>query len=459
MNSNNSKIAIIGAGITGLSIAYELQKKGVKADIFDRRSEPGGAIRSFSNGEWQYEYGPNTLLLKDKKVEDFLVDLELDDQITEANPDARKRFIVKKGDLVPIESSPVKFITSPLISAKAKLRLLAEPFIGRSENDQQSVADFFEKRFGRELLDYAINPFVAGIYAGRPELLSAKYAFPALKELEEESGSVIVGALSRAFHNRNSKDKVSRRLISFKNGLAQLPDQILKKLNDEVINEEIKIIRREITGWHIEGESGKRGPYKKVIITVPLYRWTRDLVPVVKAQFQRIQEVVYPPLSVVQLGFKKESIEHPLDGFGFLIPEVENSKILGGLFTSTLFEGRAPEGHHLLTIFVGGGRQPKFAKLQGEEMLSLVLNELRDLIGIKDEPVFKDHIFWPDSIPQYGLKHAELLDIFDEVEEKNPGLYLAGNFRGGISVPDCIKNGIELGGKLANEIQNESELL
>lgn len=458
MNSNNNKIAIIGAGITGLSIAYQLQRKGVKIDIIDRRSEPGGAIRSFSNGEWQYEYGPNTLLLKDKTVEKFLADLELEDQIIEANPDARKRFIFKNGILEPVESSPVKFITTPLISAKAKLRLFCEPFIGRSNDDQQSVADFFEKRFGRELLDYAINPFVAGIYAGRPELLSAKYAFPALKELEEEGGSVIVGALSRAFQNRKSKYKVSRRLISFKNGLAQLPDHILNKLNNEIINEEIKIVRREITGWHIESENGKRGPYKKVIITVPLYRWTRDLVPVTESQLQRIKEVDYPPLSVVQLGFKKESIEHPLDGFGFLIPEVENRKILGGLFTSTLFEGRAPEGHHLLTIFVGGGRQPKFAKLQGKEMLDLVLKELRDLLVINDEPVFKDHIYWPDSIPQYGLKHAELLDIFDEVEEKNPGLYLAGNFRGGISVPDCIKNGIELGGKLANEFQKESEL-
>ncbi len=456
MSLKNNKVAVIGAGITGLTTAYELQKKGIKADIFERRSEPGGAVRSFKNGEWHYEYGPNTLLLKDKKVENFLYDLGLKKEIREANPDARKRFIVKDGNLVPLESSPVKFFTTPLLSAKAKLRLFAEPFVGRSNDDRQSVADFFEKRFGRELLDYAINPFVAGIYAGRPENLSAKYAFPALKELEEENGSVIAGALSRAFRNRKSEDKVKRRLISFKDGLTQLPEQIIKKLDNEIISEEVLVIRREITGWHIETESGKNGPYEKVILTVPLYKWTRDLVPANEQQLNRIKEVDHPPLSIIQLGFEKESIEHPLDGFGFLIPEVENRKILGGLFTSTLFENRAPENHHLLTIFTGGGRQPELAELQGDEMLNLVMDELKELLGVKADPVFKDHIYWPDSIPQYGLKHKELLDIFDEIEENNPGIYLAGNFRGGISVPDCIKNSIDLGKKLADELQQQA---
>jgi oxygen-dependent protoporphyrinogen oxidase len=149
------------------------------------------------------------------------------------------------------------------------------------------------------------------------------------------------------------------------------------------------------------------------------------------------------------LGYKEKDIEHPLDGFGFLVPEIEKRSILGALFTSTLFKNRAPDGHHLLTVFAGGARQPDIAKKKSDELLKLVECDLKDLIGLKGEPVFKDHIYWPKSIPQYEIGYGEIYSVFDEIETENPGLHLAGNFRDGISVPDCIKNGLKLGRKLA----------
>lgn len=446
----NKKIAIIGAGITGLATAYELQKSGIEPDIFERKETPGGAVKSSENNEWQFEYGPNTLLLKDMEVEQFIHELGLNDRVAEANPDARKRFIVKNGELLPLEGSPVKMIRTSLFSARAKLRLLAEPFIPRTGEGSQSVADFFEKRFGRELLDYAINPFVAGIYAGRPEELSARHAFPVLKDLENDSGSVITGAIGNAFRNRRNKNRVRRRLISFKNGLAELPRRIESKLNSPVIHKEAVSVSSAASGWQVLAGDEAMGPYKKVIITVPLYRWNDKLLPINETQLERVHAVNYPPLSVIILAFKKEDVNHPLDGFGFLVPEAENRKILGALFTSALFEGRAPEGHHLLTVFVGGGRQPDLAVLQGEEMFDMVMGELNELIGLNGEPVFKEHVFWPHSIPQYDLQHQSLLDLFDDLEEDNPDLHFAGNFRGGISVPDCIKNAIKLGKELSS---------
>jgi len=149
------------------------------------------------------------------------------------------------------------------------------------------------------------------------------------------------------------------------------------------------------------------------------------------------------------LGYKKDQISHPLDGFGFLVPEKENRSILGALITSTLFKGRAPEGHHLLTIFIGGGRQPELAELDSDKLLSIAENDLADLIGLSGEAVFKDHIYWPNSIPQYHPEYGKVISVFEEIEKRLKGLHLAGNFRGGISVPDCIKNGLILAEKLA----------
>ncbi len=445
----NNKIAIVGSGITGLTAAISLKKRGKEIHLFDRKPDPGGAMKTEVKGDWRYELGPNTLLLKDPEVEDLIDELNLSDRVVVANQQAAKRFIVKNGKLTELPASLSGFLKTPLFSAGAKLRLLGEPLPGRSDKNA-TVAEFFERRFGKEILDYAVNPFVAGIHAGRPEDLSLRHCFPSLFEMEQSSGSIVMGAIKKMVGNRNGR-KTKRRLISFQKGLSELPSAMVSRLDHTYMNHDVNRIFKKDSGWYLSTKSGEFGPYRDIICTIPLHKWNKELLPVSDEKLERIENVNYPPLSMLILGYKKEQISHALDGFGFLVPEKENRNILGALITSTLFNGRAPAGHHLLTVFIGGGRQPKLAGLNSDKLLAIAEKDLADLIGLSGEAVYKDHIYWPNSIPQYHRGYSSVVSVFEEIEERHPGLHLAGNFKGGISVPDCIKNGIALAEKLANE--------
>lgn len=442
------KIAIIGAGITGLSVAWQAKELGVEIDLFESKQKGGGVIQTESNEDWRYELGPNTLLLKDPEVLELIESVGLSSRLEIANTEASKRFIVRGGDLQALPQSFKDFLKTPLFSGKAKVRLMREPFIRKSDSET-SIADFFENRFGKEILDYAVNPFIAGIHAGKPENLSVKHAFPALYELEQSSGSVILGGLRKVF-KRNGTKKVKRQLISFESGLQELPEKLMSQISSIHFDHTLEGSEKREDGWHIyTNNNGKYGPYSDLVVTIPLHKWDEEKLPLTKPAAKKLQNVTYPPLSMMVLGYKKEDIKHPLDGFGFLVPEVENRSILGALFTSTLFKNRAPKGHHLLTVFTGGARQPETARMESDELLKLVEKDLKDLIGLRGSPVFKDHIYWPKSIPQYETGYGEIYSVFDELEADNPGLHLAGNFRHGISVPDCIKNGLKLGKTLA----------
>lgn len=443
----NNRIAIVGSGITGLTTAYRAQKKGRTVHLFDRKTEFGGVITTETSGEWRYEMGPNTLLLKDPEIEELINELNLTSRVETANSEAKKRFIVKNGELNQLPQSLAEFLKTPLFSGKAKMRLLKEPWISKIGHDA-TVAQFFEGRFGKEILDYAVNPFIAGIHAGRPDQLSIKYAFPSLFDMEQEYGSIVKGGIRKMF-NRNGSKKTKRRLISFQTGLHELPEKLSSKISNTFYDHELNRTEKRTDGWYLHTSKGEYGPYRDVIITIPLHKWDTKKLPLSLEQLKNIKEVAYPPLSMLILGYKKGDLAHPLDGFGFLVPEVEDRSILGALFTSTLFQNRAPDGHHMLTVFAGGSRQPQIARMESEQLLTLVENDLKDLIGLSGSPVFKDHVFWPNSIPQYETGYGEIYSIFEDLEKDNPGLHLAGNFRDGISVPDCIKNGLSLGKSLA----------
>lgn len=447
---DNKTIAVIGAGITGLVSALELQNNGYKATIFERRSEPGGSIKTVKNNDWQIEYGPNTLLLKDRDVSEFIDRIGLSGDKVIANPIAAKRFIVKNGVLEPLPSSFLSALTTPLFSLKAKLRVLLELFIPKSKNRDQTIEEFVRRRLGREILDYAINPFVAGIYANKPENLSLRHTLPMMDNLEQSHGSLIWGSIAGA-KERAKAGRIPRQLISFTGGLQQLTNTIASQLDHINLNHDVTKIEKNSNGWMVHTQMGVFGPYSNIVVNVPMHKWNSHIMPIQKSQLEVIKKTTYPPLSVLLLGYKKEDVVHPLDGFGFLVPEKEKKDILGALFSSTLFEGRAPEDCHLLTVFVGGGRQPELAAMDSEQMINMVEHELKELIGLKGEAVFKDHIYWPDSIPGYHVGYDEVLTTLKTIEKENEGLHLAGNFRGGVSVPDCIKNGLALASKIADK--------
>ena len=440
---SNNKIAIIGAGITGLTTAYQLQKNGMDISLFEKRSDPGGAVKTVHNNGWQVEYGPNTLLLKDAEIADFLNELNLDTELKEANPEAGKRYILKDSSLEAAPSGIMDAVTTTLFSAKAKLRVLGEPFISKSTDNNETVAEFVTRRLGREFLDYAINPFVAGIFAGSPEQLSMQHAFPQMKEMEEEYGSLIAAAFA-GVKKRKKKGRVPRKLISFRNGIQTLPKSIAANLINTFFNHVVKGVSGKPGNWMITTNLGSYGPFREVILNVPAYKINEIDLPAGSHDLRFFDDIVYPPVSVIALGFRRDQLKHPLDGFGFLVPEVEKREILGTLFSSSLFENRAPHNHVLLTTFTGGMRQPRLADLDSEKLFGLVKKELSELLDIDGEPVYREHIYWPKAIPQYLPEYEAVLNKIENLESKLPGIHFAGNYRGGISVPDCIKSGISL---------------
>lgn len=440
-------IAVLGGGITGLSAAWHLRQAGLSPIVFEHSTRVGGAIHTLRTEGWLHELGPNSLMEGAPEVAEFITAAGLESRRLYAAPEAKNRYIVRDGAPVRMPGSPTDFLTTPLFSSRAKLGLLGEPFRARGDAEEdESVADFVIRRLGEEFLNYAVNPFVGGVYAGDPKRLSVRDGFPKLHALEQEHGSLIRGAFAR----RNTSGGPQGRMFSFPEGLEELPRTLAASLGDAVrLQTEIRTIRQHGSHWEIEFVSGgvvHRELFSDVICALPadaLARLHFEGVPQ-PARLEGLKQIEHPPVASVFLGYERSQVAHPLDGFGVLVPEVENGRILGALFSSSLFPGRAPEGHVALTSFVGGTRQPELAALPEDELVQSVRDELGRLLGAHGQPAFVHVHRWPRAIPQYTLGYRRHKETLAEFEASAPGLFIGGNCRDGISLANCIAAGQRL---------------
>lgn len=445
-NNSHNQILVIGAGLTGLTAACALKQRGASVTVLELSSRSGGAVRSERVDGFLVEHGPNSMMTNDEEVRAFLRASDLDGGIV--TPLAKKRFLVRGGHPVAMPSGPAGAVGTPLFSLAGKIRVLAEPFVPRGREDDESLADLVRRRLGSEMLSYAIEPFVAGIYAGNPEKLSARYGFPKLWNLERNYGSFIRGAV------KLRRSGPPQQMLSFRDGMEALPVRLAEILgNDLHCGVRLEKISRESDGrWHAvwsEGGENRETSADRVICAVPAFAapdipWQDDLL----TSLDFLREIEYPPVTVVALGFRRADVRHPLDGFGMLVPAVEQRKILGTIFSSSLFPGRAPEDHVLLTTFVGGSRQPRLAAIGDDALVEDVCRDLRDLLGTSGEPVFRKIVRWPRAIPQYNTGYGRFLTAMENLEAAWPGLHLAGNYRGGIAAVQCIHNGLRLAEQL-----------
>lgn len=443
------RVAVLGGGITGLTAAWHLRRAGIDAVVFEKSPRVGGAIGTLRTGGWLHELGPNSMLENSAELVRFLEDAGLGPRRLFAAPAASKRYIVRGGRPVAMPGSPGSFLTTPLFSLAAKLNLLGEPFRRRSAPDaRESVADFVTRRLGREFLDYAVNPFVGGVYAGDPRRLSVRHGFPKLHGLEQEHGSLIRGALAR----RNTSGGPKGRMFSFPEGMEELPRTLARTLGEAVrIGAAVQTVRRREGGWEIEfAHHGtvQTGRFAAVVSGLPA-----DALSSLRCEglprpdrLVSLREIEHPPVVSIYTGFRRADIAHPLDGFGLLVPEVEQGKILGTLFSSSLFTGRAPEGHVGLTSFVGGTRQPDLAWLPEPALLETVRGELDRLLGVRGDPVYVHVQRWPRAIPQYTMDYQRYQDAYAGFEAEAPGFFIGGNARDGISLSYCIESGRRLAG-------------
>ncbi len=438
-------VAVIGGGLTGLTAAWQLHRAGVPVVVFEAAALPGGVIASTRDGAWLWESGPNTLLEGSADVAAFVDAVGLGGRRCYAADSANNRYVVRDAQLVAMPTSPMAFVRTRLFSWRAKLGLVGELWRARAPADaEESVADFVERRLGREFLDYAINPFVGGVYAGDPRRLSVRHGFPKLHALEQEHGSLLRGA----FRRRNTSGGPKGRIFSFPEGLAELPRALAASLGGAVrYATRVQAIRRTAGGWTIEsgGPAGAES-FSAVLCALPadaLAQLKFEGVPGAE-RLAELQAIEQPPVVSVFTGYRREDVAHPLDGFGLLMPEVERRRILGVLFSSTLFPGRAPEGHVALSTFVGGVRSPELARLDDAGLRQLVREELGALLGVRGEPVYCHVQRWPRAIPQYTLGYERFKAIFTGLEAAAPGLHFGGNARDGISLANCIESGRRL---------------
>lgn len=432
---------IIGAGLTGLSTALYLKRTGAEVTVLEKAPRAGGSVHTVLEEGYQMEEGPHTLQVNSLELAFALGELGVSDLLVQPDRKANKRFIIKNGQTVPIPTGPIAFLKSPLFSFRGKCRLLSEPFIRADTNrKEESLASFTRRRLGQEVLDYAVNPFVGGVYAGDPEKLSLQAAFPTLATLESEGGSLFRGMLAR---RKKTRKLLRTFMASFQGGMQGMVDAMAHQLGDDLktSTEITSLLPLSNNTWDVEF-GGQSHNFKAVIITTPAFALPHFPFPkTLQEALAPFSQIDYPPVAVLNLGFRREAVEHPLDGFGALAPSLEKRFCLGALFPSSLFPDRAPEGHCLLTAFVGGSKHPERLDMDDEELLRKTIDDLTPLLKLKEDPVYHRIRRWPRAIPQYALGHDRFAKLRQDVETQWPGLFIAGNYLDGIAASQCLLNG------------------
>lgn len=447
-------IAILGAGITGLTAAHRLHKLGHQVQVFDQAARVGGAIGTEITAGWLVEHGPNSLLENEPAASALITELGLNDERVTVNTTAGNRYIVRNGRPVAVPLDPADLLTSRLFSLSAKLRILGELFSRpRARTDDISLAQFMRDHFGAEFVAYALNPFVNGVYAGDPMKLSARYAFPALWQMERSHGSIIRGQVAKARQRRAQGDRTGG-IISFKRGLQTLTEALAGGLPAGCVHLGVTIQHlahepRWSVIWH-DGRSTHSDEFDAVVTALPASGLAGlRFGSMGDRPLASLSGVVHPPVASLYLGFHRSQVTHALDGFGLLVPACEERSVLGVIFSSSLFPNRAPADYVGLTVMGGGTRQPEIAALEPAALLTRVLPDLAALLGVKGEPVFMRHTRWPRAIPQYNLGYEQHFATMTAAECTYPGLFIGGQVRDGIAVPACIVAGEKLAARAA----------
>lgn len=444
------EVAILGAGISGLAAGWSLQRAGRGVRIFEHHSRAGGPIESIHSEGFLFEKGPNTIQIDGQDLLDAFADLGIVDQLVEANTEANKRYIVRNSLPAALPGSPRELFSTPALSLRGKLGILSEPFRRKGDSSDETLAETVRRRMGDEVLDYIVNPFIAGIYAGSPEEISTRYGFPKLYELEQASGSLIKGMIQSKKAKKRAGTAFKPRLISFAAGLETLTQALANQLGETLaFDVRWERIQRTSDGWELLNTAGEMTHARELVIALPTSGLLALPLPeTISRPLAVLRDIPHPPVTAWHLGFQREQVKHPLDGFGLLIPEKESCSILGVMFNSTLFPGRAPEGQVALTVFVGGSRSPELTRLPNDSLLDRVLTDLERLLGVSGSPTYLDRVDWPRAIPQYGLNYGTILNTFETLESDVAQLHFMGHIRDGIALPKCLRAGLDISKRL-----------
>lgn len=438
-------VIVVGGGLSGLVAGYRLSRTGFRVQVLESEVRTGGVIGSERRNGVLFERGPNNALDNGAAIHDLVEELGIAGQRVDARPAASRRYIVHEGGLAALPTSAGSFMTTPLFSMGAKLRLFAEPFIARrTAATEESIADFVRRRLGPEVLAVAVEPFVAGIMAADPERISVAAAVPRLHALEQQHGSLLRGALATAGERRRVRGGRRAVSFSFRDGMQTLSDALTAAQAGVECGRRVVSITRGAGGaFAVELAGGERREARAVVIATPSDAAARMVEAMAPEAAAALHAIPYAPVAVVVMAYPRASVAHPLDGFGFLAPVSERRPLLGTLFCTTLFEGRADASTVVLTTFLGGSRDPEIVEAGDDKLRALVRSELSFLLGATGEPTDEMITRWRNGLPQYGFGHLQRIGALEQAERALPGLHFCASYRGGASIGDCIANATE----------------
>jgi len=435
-------VLVIGGGISGLACAYHLQQAGIPVHALEASSRPCGVIATKKKDGFFYELGPQSFL-NTEPLAGLINALGLKDQVLHANPRA-PRYILVGGRLVPAPLAPPSLLTTPLFSAGTKWRLVTE-ILRRTQppSEDESIAAFVRRKFGDELLDRLVAPFVSGVYAGDAERLSLRASFPKIHEFEAQYGSVLRGAMK----SRPEKGTTRAGLCSFRDGMETFPRAIAARLGSSLV------LETSVAGLRHGKANGKPWfevdiarhnhsetlPASAVVIATPTNMASEILLGLSDKFASLFSRIEYAPVAVVSACYRREQMQHPADGFGFLVPRSEGLRVLGTVFNSALFAGRAPDGMVCFTSFAGGATDPELCKLSDHEITETICGEVARVLGITGKPVATNLHRHARAIPQYNLGHSQIVKSLEALTAAMPGLFLAGNYLAGPSIGACVE--------------------
>ncbi len=466
------KIVIVGGGISGLGVAEALQYRAKDAGetiepiVLEGESVAGGKIRSVRQQGIVVETGPHGFLSKEPKMWSLIDRLGLNHQVIEADNSSARRFIVRKGALRELPTSPPKFLTSDILSLSGRLRVLLEPWASERPSSEESVWQFATRRIGKQAADVLIDAMVTGIYGGDPKLLSLKSAFPRMFELESDYGSLIRAQMSLAKERKQLAAKAGEEpedapaggaptgsLHSFKDGLGTITEALAATTE---VRTQASVHRLERRGHNylIHYGDGQTIEADGVVLAVPSFVASKLLACSFETQADKLKSIEYAPIAVVVQVFRREQVMRDTKGFGFLAPHLEKRQILGTIWASSVFPEHSPSDLVMFRSMVGGARSRDLVDRSEQELLQLTQQELKELVGLADDaqPVIHQVLKWQKGIPQYNLGHQKVVDAADSIQKSWPGIYLTGNGLRGVSMLNCVKEADDLAEKVLGKL-------
>jgi len=444
--SGPKQVVVVGGGISGLACAFRLQRLGIPVTLFEAADRVGGLVSTVEKDGLLFESGPQSFQGTDSILE-LIRQVGIENELLNADPRA-PRYVLMRGKLHEIPMSPQALLTSSLLTAGSRWKIASEPFRKtRPPSKEESVADFVRRKFGHEILEYLVAPFVSGVYAGDPEKLSLRAAFPTLEEWEREYGSVLRGAMQ----SRAAKEKRAGPppLCSFRQGVATLP-RVLGEQLGENLREGARVLaihrigEASATKYEIRVASGGREESisaRAIVVATPAYTAARLVGTLSSPLTHMLSGIAYAPVAVVAAAYYARQFGHPTAGFGFLVPRSEKLHTLGTVWNSSLFAGRAHDGMVVMTSFAGGATEPEIVEKPEKVIAAIVQDENSRVLQITGPPVGCAVWRHPKALPQYNLGHGHIVESIRDGERGNPGLFFAGNYLEGPALGKCIEVG------------------